>query len=121
MEVDLKTLRYFDLPLFIRERRENLGLSVTDIAARMKTVSPPTLETWERGTAEVPLIRLQDLAGALLFDPNLLILLVLSRTMTDIWDVFDSKIHDRLLATGDSQLRALVDGYVRPLRKEAAS
>jgi transcriptional regulator with XRE-family HTH domain len=119
--VDLKTLPYFDLPQFIRERRETLNLSLEEMAARMKTAAPQTIDAWERGTTEVPLIRLQDLAYALTFDPNLLILLVLSRTMNGIWEVFDSKIHDRIAVTGSSQLRALVDGYLRPLTADAAA
>jgi transcriptional regulator with XRE-family HTH domain len=115
--MDLTTLSYFDLPQFIRERREALGLSLEEASKRMEVVSPETLQSWESGEVDVPLTRLQHLAMGLVFNPNLLILLVLSRTMTSLEQIFETKIETQLLDADDpmGHFRSIVDGNMRKL------
>lgn len=86
---------YITLSDLIRDRREALGLSYSQLGQLAGVTAPELVKMYEAGTRHIPIQRLPRWAEALDIDPLDLLLIWLRENAPELYEIVESRIQER--------------------------
>lgn len=81
------------LSVFLKKRRNAVGLNQRELAEKLGYTSPQFISNWERGLARPPVFKLRDLAKLLNSSPDDLFQMLLEEVRTQLKNEFHRKPH----------------------------